>query len=78
MNKANESFQQTSKEPTMDFVVIETLFTSEFEFTAKSEAAKKFTASRMGEGAVGFTLSRERFYEAVKAIRGENLTIVLQ
>ena len=62
----------------MDFVVTETLFSSEFEFTAQSDAAKQFTAARMGAGAVGFTLPRERFYEAVSAIRSENLTIVLQ
>ena len=64
----------------MDFVVTETpkCANGEFQFVAVSNAAKQFTATRMGAGAVGFSLDRQHFGSAVKAILGENLTIQMQ
>ena len=64
----------------MDFQVFQTTkcLNGEFQFIALSDAAKQFTASRMGAGAVGFSLDRQHFGSAVKAILGENLTIQMQ
>jgi hypothetical protein len=64
----------------MDFVVTQTpkCANGEFQFVALTDAAKAFTASKMGAGAVGFSLDRHHFGSAVKAILGENLTIQMQ
>jgi hypothetical protein len=81
MNTANETFNQPSKEPTMDFVLTQTpkCLNGEFQFQAVSDAAKEFTAKRMGcSAAIGFSLDRNHLGSAVKAILGENLTIQMQ
>ena len=80
MNTANETFNQPSKEPIMDFVLTQTpkCLNGEFQFQAVSDAALEFTAKRMGPAAIGFSLDRENFPKAVKSILGENLTIQMQ
>lgn len=64
----------------MDFLVTQSVkcVNGEFQFSAVSDAAKEFTAKRMGPAAVGFGLDRQNFPKAVKEILGENLTIQMQ
>ena len=63
----------------MDFLVSHSpkCANGEFQFSAVSEAAKKFTAERMGSGAVGFSLDRNHFGSAVRAILSANLKILM-
>lgn len=64
----------------MDFLVLQNpqCADGEFEFRAISEAAKRFTAERMGSGVIGFFLDQHHFSSAVQDIVDEDLVLIMR